>query len=138
VALPGGAIEPEDGSAEAAAVREAHEEVGLDADAAGLTVLGQLGPVEVRVSGFRLVGVVAVAQTEPSLVADPWEVASILLPPADAFLPHAPIEVVELERDGWRLRYGAYPIEGARVWGATARLLAQLGGLLGGANPGGA
>jgi hypothetical protein len=52
--------------------------------------------------------------------------------PVRHFLPDAPIELVEEDRDGWRLRYGAYPVAGHRVWGATGRALSQLGAILGG------
>ena len=83
--------------------------------------------VDVRVSGFLLTPVVAVARRLPALVPDPREVASIVLAPISAFLPGAPIEIVEAARDGFRLRYGAYPVQGHHVWGATARVLGQLG-----------
>ena len=65
-----------------------------------------------------------------SRVADRHEVASILLVAVRHFLPDAPIEIVEAERDGWRLRYGAYPVGGHQIWGATARVLGQLGAVL--------
>ena len=48
----------------------------------------------------------------------------------DTFLPEAPVTIVELERDGYRIRYGGYPFEGHHIWGATARALAQLGAVL--------
>ena len=98
--------------------------------AAGVTTLGRLETVDVRVSGFMLVPVLAVAEREPELVADEREVAAILTVPVRHFLPDAPVEVVEEDRDGWRLRYGAYPVEGYRVWGATGRVVAQLGAVL--------
>ena len=60
----------------------------------------------------------------------PREVASIVLAPISAFLPDAPVEIVEADRDGFRLRYGAYPVHGHHVWGATARVMGQLGALL--------
>jgi hypothetical protein len=31
---------------------------------------------------------------------------------------------------GWPLRFGAYDVDGLTVWGATARILSQLGALL--------
>jgi hypothetical protein len=74
---------------------------------------------------------VAVAERQPRFVADPREVAALLSVPVRHFLPDAPVEVVEEERDGWGLRYGAYPVPGYRVWGATGRALSQLGALLG-------
>jgi 8-oxo-dGTP pyrophosphatase MutT (NUDIX family) len=131
VSFPGGAMDPGDDFPIGTALREAAEEVGLDPAAAGVRVMGVLDSVDVRVSGFALVPVLAVAEREPALVADQREVASILLAPVRHFLPDAPIEIVEAQRDGWRLRYGAYPVGGHQIWGATARVLGQLGAVLG-------
>jgi 8-oxo-dGTP pyrophosphatase MutT (NUDIX family) len=130
VSFPGGAVEPNDVSVEAAALREAAEEVGLDPVAAGVRILGRLEIVEVRVSGFRLTPVVAVAAKRPEVVPDPREVAAIVEPPLGRFLSGAPIETVEEERAGRLLRYGYFPVEGYRVWGATGRILGQLGALV--------
>jgi 8-oxo-dGTP pyrophosphatase MutT (NUDIX family) len=131
VALPGGKREDHDVFPEGTALREASEEVGLDADAAGVMTLGVLETVDVRVSGFMMVPVLAVAQREPRLTADVREVAQLLTVPVRHFLPDAPVEIVEEDRDGWRLRYGAYRVAGHRVWGATGRALGQLGAVLG-------
>jgi 8-oxo-dGTP pyrophosphatase MutT (NUDIX family) len=131
VSFPGGAIDPGDDFPVGTALREAAEEIGLDAAAAGVEVLGVLDAVDVRVSGFLLVPVVAVAPRPPELHADEREVAGILHVPIRHFLPQAPIEIVEAERDGWRLRYGAFPVGEHRIWGATARVLGQLGAVLG-------
>ena len=130
VALPGGKREDGDVFPEGTALREAAEEVGLDADAAGVATLGVLETVDVRVSGFMMVPVLAVAEREPQLTADVREVARLLTVPVRHFLPDAPVEIVEEDRDGWRLRYGAYPVAGHRVWGATGRALGQLGAVL--------
>ena len=132
VALPGGKREDDDAFPDGTALREATEEIGLDTLAAGVSTHGVLETVDVRVSGFMMVPVLAVAEREPVLVADEREVAQLLPVPVRHFLPDAPVEVVEEDRDGWRLRYGAYPVAGHRVWGATARVLGQLGAVLGG------
>lgn len=131
VALPGGKREDHDHFPEGTALREAQEEVGLDASAAGVTTLGVLETVDVRVSGFMMVPVLAVAERVPQLIGDEREVAELLTVPVRHFLPHAPVEIVEEQRDGWWLRYGAYPVGGHRVWGATGRALGQLGAVLG-------
>jgi 8-oxo-dGTP pyrophosphatase MutT (NUDIX family) len=131
VALPAGEIEADDASPAAAALREATEEVGLDPAQAGVHVIGELGLVEIRASGFELTPVLALAEREPQLTADPREVAALHRVPLHHFAAGAPIEVVEEERRGLRIRYGVYPADGLRVWGATARVLGQLGALLG-------
>ena len=131
VSFPGGKEDPGDDFPVGTALREALEEVGLDPDQAGVTVVGHLDVVDVRVSGFMLTPVIAVAVRPPTLIASPREVASILLPPVEVFLPGAPVTTVEEERDGYRIRYGGYPYAGRHIWGATARALAQLGAILG-------
>jgi 8-oxo-dGTP pyrophosphatase MutT (NUDIX family) len=133
ISFPGGALEAGDSDHAAAALREAAEEVALDPGQAGVTIVGELEAVEIRVSGFRLVPVLAFAARAPRLTPHPREVAAILEVPLDQFVPPAPIAVQELERDGRRLRYGAYLVGGHAVWGATALVLGQLGALVAGA-----
>lgn len=130
VSFPGGKEDPGDDFPFGTALREAREEVGLDLDAEEIRVVGRLDDVDVRVSGFMLTPVVAVTDRPPTLVASPREVASILLPPTDMFLPDALVTTAVLERDGYTVRYGGYPYEGHHIWGATARALAQLGAIL--------
>jgi 8-oxo-dGTP pyrophosphatase MutT (NUDIX family) len=131
VSFPGGKAEDEDADDAATAVREASEEVGLDAVAAGVRIVGRLDEVWIPVSDFRISPVVAVAERQPVFAADPAEVARILEPPVATFLPDAPIEVVERRVRDWPLRYGGYRVDGLHVWGATARILGQLGAVLG-------
>jgi ADP-ribose pyrophosphatase YjhB (NUDIX family) len=132
IACPGGSVEPDDADEAAAALREAEEEVGIDARAAGIEVVGRLERIVVAASGFVLDPFVAIAARPPALTPNPVEVGAILTPPLDAFLPGAPIVVREETIRGALIRYGGYPIEGGHVvWGATARILGQLGAVIG-------
>lgn len=135
ISFPGGKVEPGDVDIVATALREATEEVGLDPAAAGLTIVGRLDEVWIPVSLFALVPILAVARRRPILAPSPVEVARIIEAPLSSFLPAAPIRIVERTIRDWPLRYGAYPVradDGTEllVWGATARILGQLGALL--------
>jgi len=130
VSFPGGRAEPDDPDLVATALREAAEEVGLDPDAAEVRIVGQLDRFWIPVSDFEVTPVVAVAATRPAMTASPDEVARIVEPPMARFLPEAPIVVVERLIGEWPLRYGAYEVDGLSVWGATARILSQLGAVL--------
>jgi 8-oxo-dGTP pyrophosphatase MutT (NUDIX family) len=136
VSFPGGRAEPEDDDVVATALREAVEEVGLDPGAAGVRVLGRLPDQWIPVSNFVITPVVAIAARRPVMVPQPTEVAAILDPPVDAFLPGAELQWVEREIRGWDLRYAAYPVNGLVVWGMTARVLGGLGAWLGRELPG--
>jgi 8-oxo-dGTP pyrophosphatase MutT (NUDIX family) len=131
VSFPGGKAEPSDADPAATALREAEEEIGLNVDAAEVRVIGTLGEVFIPVSDFRITPVVGIADGQVALTPSETEVARILTPPIDAFLPGAPIEIVERTIGDWPLRYGGYRIDGLHVWGATARILGQLGAVLG-------
>ena len=136
IALPGGRAEATDVDASDTALREAQEEIGLDAVAASVRVVGELETFWIPISGYRVTPVVAVAGRRPALRAAPDEVAEIVVAPLAAFLPDAPIELVESTVRDFPLRFGAYPVAGLRVWGATARILGQLGAVVAAADPG--
>lgn len=130
VSFPGGKSEPDDADLVATALREAAEEVALDADAARVRVVGILEPFWIPVSDFAVTPVLAIAERRPVLAGAPAEVARIVEPPIARFLPGAPIEIVERTIGDLPLRYGAYEVDGLSVWGATARILSQLGAVL--------
>jgi 8-oxo-dGTP pyrophosphatase MutT (NUDIX family) len=131
VSFPGGKAEPADVDPAATALREAHEEIDLDPAAVDHLAVGFLDEVFIPVSDFRITPVISAAERAPVLTPNPAEVARILTPPVDAFLPGAPVEMVERTIRDWPLRYGGYRIDGLHVWGATAGILGQLGAILG-------
>ena len=128
VSLPGGVIDPGE-TFEQAALREAHEEVGLSPDS--VRVLGALTALDIPVSGFRLQPIVAVTPTRPHLVPSDSEVAQILEVDLDDLVDPARFTSVERERGGITLTVPAFHAAGHEIWGATAMVVAEFLVLLG-------
>jgi 8-oxo-dGTP pyrophosphatase MutT (NUDIX family) len=135
IAFPGGAAEGHDAGPIETALREAREEVGLDPAACGLNVIGLLDDFTIPVSGFAVTPVLATADRRPKLTPDGREVVDVLFAPLEAFLMGSAIDIVEREISGYPLRYGAFQIGGRSVWGATARILGQLGAVVAATTP---
>lgn len=130
VSLPGGAVDPGDADRPATALREAAEEVGLDAAASGVRIAGVLDPIWIPVSNFELLPVVATAPVAPSLVPQVTEVEAIVELPLARLFEDGAIREELFEVREWRLRAATYRHADLRIWGATARTLAQLAAVL--------
>ena len=128
ISLPGGAVDPGE-SVEHAAVREAHEEVGLPVAAA--RVIGRLTTLDIPISGFRLHPVVAVAGHHPVFNAAAGEVASVLEIALDELSDRSCLVTRERQLNGTRLVIPAFNVGGHEIWGATAMVLAEFLSLLG-------
>jgi 8-oxo-dGTP pyrophosphatase MutT (NUDIX family) len=132
VSLPGGVIEPGE-TYEEAALREAHEEVGLST--AGVRCLGVLSPIDITVSGFRLHPVVATTATRPVLRPSDGEVARIVEPPLAHLMDPGRIAWRTMTRVTGPLEFPVFLAEGVEIWGATAMVLAELLTMLGWPGP---
>jgi 8-oxo-dGTP pyrophosphatase MutT (NUDIX family) len=123
VSLPGGAVEPDE-SIEQAAVREAHEEVGVEPGSVRL--VGALTPLHVPVSGNVLFPRVAFATGRPRWRAEPREVARVLEVPLERLLDPATVAVETRRDEGRSYEVPYFAIGGEKVWGATAMVLSEL------------
>lgn len=135
VSLPGGTIDAEDASPQAAALREAWEEVGLDPSL--VRVLGELDPVWIPVSNFELVPVVGAVAQRPTLVPHDAEVAAIVEIPVRALFDPAVLADEEFVARGITIRAGVYRHGQVTVWGATALTLGMFARVLDAGPPSG-
>jgi 8-oxo-dGTP pyrophosphatase MutT (NUDIX family) len=128
VSLPGGALEAGE-TIERAALREAHEETGVEPSAVRL--LGRLTPLHIPVSGFVLHPVVGVADSRPRFTLADAEVDRLLEPSLDLLLDPASVRRRPRMRDGLFQDVPYFDVEGLQVWGATAMVLAEFLQLVG-------
>ncbi|GMG81123.1 hypothetical protein LNKW23_03350 [Paralimibaculum aggregatum] len=123
ISLPGGKVEPEDAGPEAAALREAEEEIGLPP--AAVRLLGRLDPY-LTVTGFLVMPVVGVVERPFTPRLDPQEVDHLFEAPMDFLMDPANCARHSFERDGMRRHYYAMPWGEHYIWGATAGILKGL------------
>ena len=123
ISFPGGAREPDDGTAMFTAVRELQEELGVPA--AQVEILGALDELPTP-SGFRVAPFVGRLAEDTLLQPNPAEVAAVLeLPVAGFFAKGLPrIEQRSVLGRGVEVYY--YDVNGYTVWGVTGHIVRGL------------
>jgi 8-oxo-dGTP pyrophosphatase MutT (NUDIX family) len=131
ISFPGGRVELSDADGPTAALREAHEEVGLDKE--DVEILGMLDDCPTFVTGFVITPVVGLVNPLAFTSAGryPWnpspaEIAALHELPLADFLDPRNLRIEMREREGRMFELYWYTVQGQVVWGATARILNQL------------
>lgn len=120
IAFPGGKQDDTDASIEAAALREAEEEIGLPRDA--VSVLGTM-PCHETVTGFTVTPVVGIVSEPFEIRPEPGEVDEVFSVPLRFLLNVDHFSQQSRRWRGQRRYYFTVPFGPYYIWGATARML---------------
>lgn len=131
IAFPGGKVDDSDVNAQATALREAHEEIGLAPER--VQVIGQL-PTYITGSAFWVQPVVALVQAGEPLVPNPHEVDEVFEVPLGYLMNPAHHRLHQMEFEGVLRQWYSMPyLQPAQpqaierfIWGATAGMLRNL------------
>ena len=132
ISFPGGRVEPEDVDAAATALREAHEEIGLDASF--VDVLGAM-PTYTTGTGFIVTPIVALVRPGFEVRADPFEVAEVFEVPLPFLMNPAnhqrhSVAINSVQREFLSIPWDGLDASGEPrryfIWGATAAMLRNL------------
>jgi 8-oxo-dGTP pyrophosphatase MutT (NUDIX family) len=127
ISFPGGRIEPDDTDAWRAALREAHEEIGLTEDF--VEFAGYL-PDHIVGTGFRVTPVVGFVNPNYEVRIAEAEVHDVFEVPLDFILDSANHVTRTRQLGGVMLEMYDIPYGERRIWGATAGMLLTLRRLL--------
>ena len=123
ISLPGGRHEANE-TLEQTALRESFEEVGVTPEQ--VTILGELEPMNVFASNHNVYPFIGYSSARPNFVPCQQEVAAIIEAPLQTLLqPTSRLtELRELKRWG-PTQVPFYSVNGHKIWGATAIMLAE-------------
>ena len=121
ISFPGGRRDDGETLTETA-LREAHEEVGLPADA--VEVIGALAPVGTFVTNYAIYPFVGLIEPGFEWIMGEAEVAEVLELPIETL--RAAYGERRLVRKGIPFRTPTYEVDGHLIWGATGRILQDL------------
>lgn len=120
IAFPGGKQDDTDADVIAAALREAHEEIGLPYEL--VEVLGTL-PAHETVTSFLVTPVIAFVRADFEVIAEAGEVEEVFTVPLAHVLDPASYLIEGRQWRGHVRHYFTVPYGPYYIWGATARML---------------
>jgi 8-oxo-dGTP pyrophosphatase MutT (NUDIX family) len=124
ISLPGGKYEKEDADLEQTALRETHEEVGVNPSR--IKILGNLTELFIPPSNFIVYPFVGYCNEKPVFIPDSNEVDCIIEADINDFLNPINRKLKEIIiRNEFKITTPVFEIQGHSVWGATGMILSE-------------
>ncbi len=125
IGFPGGKPEKGDANLQQTAVRETHEEIGVNPEL--IELITPMSKLYIPPSNFNVFPFVGITQTQPVFKAQLSEVASIIEISLDDLIhPKYRTSVKVKTADGLSITVPAFNFSGHIVWGATAMILTEI------------
>ena len=124
ISFPGGKKEPADKDVIQTALREAHEETGVDQERIG--VIGTLTPLFIPVSNMFVTPVVGWSKEKPVFNHHPEEVVFLIYADVRRLLNPSVVKTKPFKIQDELLDIKYFDYEGHAIWGATAMILHEL------------
>ncbi len=122
ISLPGGVVETGE-SLEGAALRETHEEIGVDKK--NIHLIGSLSSFYIPVSGFEMFPFIGWVKTEPETSIHDKEVDRIFSSSIQEFMLDKTQKTKKDTLKGFPVNIPYFDMNGETVWGATSMILAE-------------
>jgi len=124
ISFPGGKVEYADHDLTATALREAQEEIGLEAK--NVNVIGQLHPYQ-TITGFCITPIVALLDPDSVMNIDTNEVDELFYVPFQHFLNNQQHYAIDVQHNIGNHKVHFMPYKQHNIWGATAAIIKDLG-----------
>ena len=126
ISFPGGKKEEGDSNLQATALREAHEEVGINTDQ--VEIIGKLSDMYIPPSGYLVQPFIGYTKDKPNFIRDKNEVEELIETSVDTITDESIVgkKKIQLGRTKLKIKYPFFDINGHTVWGATAMMISEL------------
>ena len=125
ISFPGGKLELSDKSNQAAALREANEEIGIKQE--DVNILGDLTPLYVPASNFQVFPFIGYLEYTPTFIRQEREVAEVVEVELNQLIHPTTKKYKTIQfGNGYTIKdVPYYDVNGKTVWGATAMMLSE-------------
>lgn len=124
IAFPGGKYEDNDDTLTETALRETHEEIGIQKSE--ISILGKLTELFIPPSNFNVLPIIGFIKNRPQFIIDKKEVDKVFVVALDELINSETIQYKKIEtRNKLKIAVPCYFINNEIIWGATAMIISE-------------